>query len=186
MSRRSTSLKTIAAARSPLGAGSASRAGFLATAGPPSRSITARASRALRDRIGYASPEVMSELGTDVVPKMRVALHRFGHAPLVDDARRRGEDEDAVAEDDRLLEAVRDDEVGHALGLGEREEIGAQPGRGDLVEPRERLVHEDDVGLEREGARDVDALAHAAGELGRERVGEALEPDRGEPAPRRG
>ena len=45
------------------------------------------------------------------------------------------------------------------------------------VERRERLVHQQDIGIDRERAGEIDALAHAAGELAREIVLEAFEAD---------
>ena len=43
----------------------------------------------------------------------------------------------------------------------------AEPPRGDRVEVAERLVHQQQVGLDGEGARDAHPLLHAAGELAR-------------------
>ena len=45
------------------------------------------------------------------------------------------------------------------------------------VERAERLVHEQDLGVVAQGPGDRDALAHAAGELARERLLEALQAD---------
>src|SRR3546814_14343648 len=42
----------------------------------------------------------------------------------------------------------------------------------DGVEARGRLVEEDDLRLRRDGARQTDALAHAAGKLGRRELGD--------------
>ena len=49
------------------------------------------------------------------------------------------------------------------------------------IEARRRLVEEDDLGLGDERARDRDALAHAARDLGRVLGPHALEPHLGEP-----
>ena len=46
------------------------------------------------------------------------------------------------------------------------------------VERRERLVEQDQLRLHHQGARDVDALAHAAGQLVRIMLGEARRPTR--------
>ncbi len=46
-----------------------------------------------------------------------------------------------------------------------RKQLLLQDGAVLLVERRERLVHQQDLGIVGEGARDRDALAHAAGEL---------------------
>ena len=48
---------------------------------------------------------------------------------------------------------------------------------GDGVERAERLVHQQDRGIERQGAGDRDALAHAAGELARPLVAGVAEAD---------
>ena len=53
---------------------------------------------------------------------------------------------------------------------------------GDLVERAERLVHQQELGLEAERARDRDALLHAARELPGEFALEPVEPDHGEVA----
>ena len=70
----------------------------------------------------------------------------------------------------------------------EIEEVGAQRFGGQHVERRERLVHQQDVGVDDERAGEADALAHAARQLARigdlEAV-EADEVDRGERAPAR-
>jgi hypothetical protein len=50
------------------------------------------------------------------------------------------------------------------------------PARVRGVERPERLVEQDQTGLQHERAGDADALAHAAGELGRIGVGETLQP----------
>jgi hypothetical protein len=49
------------------------------------------------------------------------------------------------------------------------------------VERRERLVHQDDVGVERQRLREARALAHAARQLVRIAVAEAAEADALEP-----
>ena len=45
------------------------------------------------------------------------------------------------------------------------------------VKRRERLVEQQELRLDRESARDIDALAHAARELVRIVLGKAAEPD---------
>src|SRR5262249_57455624 len=57
-------------------------------------------------------------------------------------------------------------------------EILAEDHAGLLVERAERLVHEQDAGLEAERAGERGALAHTAGELGGIVLREVLEPDR--------
>ena len=55
--------------------------------------------------------------------------------------------------------------VGKSLACPEAQELGAQVLRGQDVERREGLVHQQGVGLDDEGAGEADALAHPAGEL---------------------
>ena len=68
----------------------------------------------------------------------------------------------------RLLDVVRhhqDRLDRHAPLVPEVEQVGAQGLGGQHVEGRERLVHQQDLGLHDEGAGKADALAHAAGKL---------------------
>ncbi len=60
------------------------------------------------------------------------------------------------------------------------EHLGAQALGGEGVDLAERLVHEEHLGLDGEGARHADALLHAAGELARVGLLEAGEADHGE------
>ena len=59
----------------------------------------------------------------------------------------------------------------------EVEEVGAQRLGGQHVERRERLVHQQDVRMHHQRAREADALAHAAGELARIGRLEAVQAD---------
>ena len=61
--------------------------------------------------------------------------------------------------------------------LPDREQFQVEALSGHLVERAERLVHEQQCGLEREGACDGDALLHAAGKLPGVVVAEMLELD---------
>ncbi len=59
-----------------------------------------------------------------------------------------------------------------------RSSLLLQLGAHDRVDGAERLVHEQDVGVDREPARNADALLLAARELARVAVGErSVEPD---------
>src|SRR5579862_549146 len=80
------------------------------------------------------------------------------------------EQQHAIAHQDRFLDVVGDED--HALNrklpfAPEVEEIGAQVLRRQHVERGERLVHEENVGMDDEGSGETDALAHAAGQLAR-------------------
>src|SRR5207237_2401766 len=87
------------------------------------------------------------------------------------------EDGDAVGEGERLVLIVGDEDAGQADAVME----GAQPfAQGDAdagVERAERLVEEQQPGLNGEGAGEGDALALTAGELRREAPLEAGELD---------
>ena len=106
----------------------------------------------------------LAELGIEPVARM---LHR--HGDLGGDAARiGGQHDDAVAHQHRLLDVVRhhqDRLDRHATLDPEVEEIGTQRLGGEHVERGERLVHQQDLGVDDERAGEADALAHAAGQL---------------------
>ena len=60
------------------------------------------------------------------------------------------------------------------------EQLVLQAGADQRVERRERLVHQQDLGVGGEGAGEADALLHAAGELGDALLGPVLQVDGGE------
>ena len=57
------------------------------------------------------------------------------------------------------------------------EKVGAQRLRGEHVERRERLVHQQNVGMHHQRAGKADALAHAAGQFARIGGFVTVEPD---------
>ena len=69
---------------------------------------------------------------------------------------------DAVGEEHRLFDVVRDVEHGAAEGLVDLGQLEVQPLAGELVERGERLVHKQDVGIRDEHAREAGALLHPA------------------------
>ena len=74
----------------------------------------------------------------------------------------------AVAHQHRFLDVVRDHQDRFdrdAPFLPEVEQVGAQGFRGQHVERRERLVHQQDLRLHDQRAGEADALAHAARKL---------------------
>ena len=74
-------------------------------------------------------------------------------------------DHDPVADVTHHREVVRDEEIGEVeLALEILEQVDDLRLDGD-VERRHRLVADDDLGVERERARDADALALTAAEL---------------------
>ena len=82
------------------------------------------------------------------------------------------EDRDPVAHLDRLVDVVGDEDDRLAqLGL-QAQELVLQPLAVDRVDRAERLVHQHQRRVGRERAGDADALALAAGELGRVAVAE--------------
>ena len=86
----------------------------------------------------------------------------------------------ALAEIDRLHDAVRDEQDGGAGAPPDRQQLVVQPVARDLVERAERLVHQQDAGLAQQRAGDRDALALAARQL----VADSGRPARrGRPAP---
>ena len=87
----------------------------------------------------------------------------------------------AVAHRDRLVEVVGDEEHRLLLLGPERQDLVLHQLAGLDVEGRERFVHQDDVGVQDQGLRQADALAHAARELVRVAVAEAAEADALEP-----
>lgn len=93
----------------------------------------------------------------------------------------RSEDDHAIADLHGLLDVVGDEHHRARPLLERRDQLAAHPVARLVVERGERLVHQQHVGLAGEGARDLDALAHATGELVRiviRELGEArdLEP----------
>ena len=97
---------------------------------------------------------------------------------LLDAAGTRREHRNAVGQKHRLAETVGDENDGLARARQQHREILAQHHAGLLVERAERLVHQQDVGFQAERARQRRALAHAAGQLSRKMLGEAVEADR--------
>ena len=78
------------------------------------------------------------------------------------------EDRDAVADLDRLVDVVRDEDDRLAQLLLQAQELVLEPRAHDRVDRAERLVHQHQRRVRGERAREADALALAAGELGRE------------------
>ena len=91
---------------------------------------------------------------------------RKRHAQLVGDAAWvRGEHQDAVAHQHRLLDVVRHHQHGTDRQFAFRpqvDQVGAQVLRGQHVERAERLVHQQQIGMHDQGTGEADALAHAA------------------------
>ena len=84
-----------------------------------------------------------------------------------DAARSRRHDDDPVGDEDRLGDAVGDQHDRRGGALPEPQQLEVEALAAQRVERAERLVEQQDLGLEREGAGERDPLARAAGQLGR-------------------
>src|ERR1044072_8384392 len=135
----------------------------------------------------------LEHFGLHGVPDLRMELDEarrqphLGHIPrprqvdreLADRVRLRAgrEHHHAVGKRDRLLEVVRDEHHRLPVRRPDLEQLVLhQMARLD-VERRERLVHEDDLGIENQRLPEGGALSHAAGKLVRIASAEAAEPD---------
>src|SRR6266511_3113385 len=99
------------------------------------------------------------------------------HFELLDHpARTAAEQDDPVAEADRLAHVVGDEQDGQVLLPPDPFELVVQDVASHRVERAERLVHQQDVGVLCEGAGQRHTLAHAARQFVRSLVAEALEP----------
>ena len=106
------------------------------------------------------------------------AMISLGRADL-GDLRALLQDHDLVAEEERLVDVVRDEHDGLAELALQADQLLLQVGAHDRVDGAERLVHEQDVGVGGEAARHADPLLLPARELARVAVGErAVESDR--------
>src|SRR5579883_1464310 len=76
-----------------------------------------------------------------------------------------GHHDDAVGEKDGLFDAVSDEEHGARIDAREPDQLLLHLDPGLRVERAERLVHQQNLGVDDVGARDRDPLLHAAGKL---------------------
>ena len=81
---------------------------------------------------------------------------------------------DPVAERERFAHVVRDDDHGLAQAILDAAKLGVQLGAGHRIERAERLVHQQHRRIDRQRARDADALTLAAGQLVRPACRELL------------
>jgi len=122
--------------------------------------------------------------GPLVFDEPRLALHAKVAWPRqtdrhlqLDAARSGGEDDDAIGEIHGLGDVVGDEERGLARFVPHAEELLLHRLAGLRVEGGERLVEQKQLGIRREGARQVHPLLHATRELRRPRVVEAAKAD---------
>ena len=101
----------------------------------------------------------------------------------LDRRRARRQHQDAIGQVDRFLDVVGDQQHRVALLVEDAPQLDPHPQAHQRVERRERLVHVQDLGLDHEGAGELDALEHAARQL--VRIGR-LEPVRARPSRRSG
>ena len=115
--------------------------------------------------------EQLAHLGRELEEARLLA--RVGRARLrqvdLDDPRDpagpRAHHDDARREEDRLGDRVGDEDDGRAAGLPDPQELEVEPLARHLVERAERLVHQQELRVERERPGDRDAHLHPAREL---------------------
>ena len=116
------------------------------------------------------------ELGAPLLPGIGERIHQlFAHVPGMG-----AEHHDPPGEEHRFLDAVRHDH--ERVHPGRRvapqiHDLAAQVFGGERIERAERLVHEQDLGRDRERPREPDALLHPARQLLRVRLLEPVEAD---------
>ncbi len=119
---------------------------------------------------------------------LRAVVARAGERVADDGADAAGvvaEDDDAVGHVSHFLDVVADEHDRRQvafLGGPDVEDLGAEALGGQGVHLAERLVHEQDFGIDRQGAGHADALFHAAGQLARVGVFEAAQADHADDA----
>src|SRR5919197_2854926 len=113
-------------------------------------------------------------VGADIAAQTRAGERRVDDG--TDPPGRGVEDEDAVGEDERLIDAVGDEDDRRASARPYRQEVLLQLLARLCVERAEGLVHEDEDGLTHQRARDADPLLHAAGEFMGKVLGEGAKP----------
>ncbi|OFT87956.1 hypothetical protein HMPREF3115_15030 [Burkholderia sp. HMSC10F09] len=88
----------------------------------------------------------------------------------------RRQQQDAVADDERFLDRVRDEQQREARVVPQPQQLFLHLAARQRIERGERLVHQQHARLHRERARNGDALLHAARQRMRIRIGERAEP----------
>src|SRR5439155_775411 len=126
---------------------------------------------------GARSFEVLADL-FDKVVESRLAPHRScprsreGDPDLAKHAGRPPTDDDhAIGEEHGLLDVVGDVDDRARTAFPEAQQLVTEVVTSQLIEGRQGLVHEQDLGVDDERARQCDPLAHAARELVRVGVG---------------
>src|SRR6185312_1268487 len=156
------------------------RAPGAAAAHSAAESISRRARFLGDDRlVAHELPQVVDLLGevARAHDLLGIALREARLDDLLDAAGARRHHRDAVREIDRLTHVMGDEDHGLGGAPDDGEQLLMHERARLRVERPERLVHQQDRRLDRQRARDGDALLHAARELRRETVLEALEVD---------
>src|SRR3954469_4165432 len=148
-SQRSASKKSSALLRKPALPESRSQvvSGFTTTTG------AACACSAIDDLLDLFGEEHLVDPLREPLLVLSGALHLRLHLPRV-----RGEEQDAVPHQHRFRNGMGDEKHGKAGVLPEPEKLLLHLAAGERVERGERLVHEQDVRLDRHGAGDRDPL----------------------------
>ncbi len=87
-------------------------------------------------------------------------------------------DGDARSHANRFVQVVGNEQGGLAHRAGEFQELVLQPPANERVQRRERLVHQEDLGVRREGAGQADALLHPTRQFPGHTVAIALQVNR--------
>ena len=142
---------------------------------------------AMRLVVAHAAARLLAQVAPDLrhVAAERVARHDFRGARARQLDRHHalqlagpvGHHQHAVGELHGLGDVVGDQQAGLLQLMLDLQHLVAEQQPRLLVERAERLVHQQDLRLGGERARDRDALAHAAGQLGRIALLEAVEAD---------
>ena len=113
---------------------------------------------------------------------LAVARPRQRHPEIgADGGRILAQHDDAVGQQHGFFDIVRDHEDrarGHFVALPKLQQLAAQVLGGEHIERRERLVHEEHLGLHHQRAREAHTLLHASGKLLRIGVFEAVQAHR--------
>jgi hypothetical protein len=163
---------------------SASPSSVDSTAGMPNAAASARKSGRTRSTPRWALPvwswsKRSADLGGVLVGGVDAARARLGDLEAGQQPPRpRGHDQHAVAQEQRLRDAVRHEQHGFAVLHEDRLQFNGEPVAGERVERGERLVHQQQLRVVQQRAGDRHPLLHATGEFGRVVLGEIGEADR--------
>src|SRR5215471_16162664 len=145
---------------------------------PLARAMTPKNSRRrTTDQVPHAGADVLERLFAAQERKLRTRAPERHRDDLTHAPRLGGEHDHAVAQIDRLVEIVRDEQDRLSRLRMDTQELALQHLAGLRVEGAERFVHQEDRGIDRERAGEPDALLHAARQLVRILLGRLREAD---------